>query len=291
MNSENSENSETWQLETASGYRVPVTWFAAAGEARASLVLMAALGVGGGFYLKLAAALAGQGLNVALMEQRGHGESTLRPSRRRNWGFAEVLGNDIPATLARVCEQAPGLPVLLMGHSLGGHYAAMYAGLHPDQTDGLIMVATGTPWWKAFRGGTRKQVRKLARLIPVANLLFGYYPGDRIGFGGREARRVMADWRRLALDNRYCPEGLADDPEAGIARYAGPVLAVRFTDDAFAPEAAVAAITGKFGNATLMERVLDAEQLGDRADHFRWVRQATCVTAVVDDWLRTAVEA
>lgn len=280
-------SAETWQLNTVSAYSVPVGWYAAAGDsARANIVLMAALGVAAGFYRKFAADLAGRGFNVALMEQRGHGDSTLRPSRRRNWGFAEVLNEDLPATLERVRERAPRLPLLLMGHSLGGHYAAIYAGLHAAQVDGVVMIATGSPWWRAFRGRTRRLVHQLTYLIPLAGLLFGYYPGERIGFGGREARTVMLDWRDLARTNRYRVRGLRQNPEAGIAEYAGPVLAVRFADDPFAPQAAVEAVTGKFASADLTERVLDAGQLGDKADHFRWARQASVVGQVVDGWLR-----
>jgi len=280
-------SAETWQLDTASTYSVPVGWYAAVGvPARANVVLMAALGVAAGFYRKFAADLAGRGFNVALMEQRGHGDSALRPSRRQDWGFAEVLDEDLPATLERVREKAPQLPLLLMGHSLGGHYAAIYAGLHAAQIDGVVMIATGSPWWRAFQGRTRRLVHQLTYLIPVAGLLLGYYPGERIGFGGREARTLMLDWRDLARSNRYSARGSRQDLEAGIAEYAGPVLAVRFADDPFAPQAAVEAVTGKFARADLVQRVLDAGQLGDKADHFRWARQASAVGQIVDDWQR-----
>ena len=82
------------QVDTASGYRVPVTWYAGAPDTP-TVVLLPALGVAARFYDKLAATLAGSGLNVAVMEQRGQGDSALRPGRRHNWGFAEVLDNDL----------------------------------------------------------------------------------------------------------------------------------------------------------------------------------------------------
>lgn len=277
---------ETWRLPTPSGYPVPVTWYPASGEARASLILMAALGVPAGFYDKFAAALAERDLNVALMEQRGHGDSELRPSRRCDWGFADIIDEDLPATLERVHDRAPRPPLMLLGHSLGGHYAAIYAGLHPAQVEGVIMVATGSPWWKVFQGRTRKLVRYLIRLIPVVNMIFGYYPGERIGFGGREARTIMTDWRDLARTNQYSARGLSHDLDTGIAAYRGPVLAIRFADDPFAPSPAVKAVTGKFRVANLTETVLTAEDLGDKADHFRWTRQATVVADRIAGWLK-----
>lgn len=272
-------------IETPSGYPVPLTWIA--GEPGAPVILlMAALGVGTPFYAGLGAELAGQGFQVALMEQRGHGDSRLRPSRRSDWGFADTLDNDLPAVMDWLRQSAPGAPLYLMGHSLGGHYAAITAGRFPERIAGVILVATGTPWWKAFQGETRKMIHRLVRIIPFANFAFGYYPGERIGFGGSEARTVMRDWRNLARTNRYSAHGLAADLDTDIARYGGPVLAVRLADDVFAPRAAVQAVTGKFKNATLTEQVLTAEALGDKADHFRWARQASVVTGYVAEWIK-----
>lgn len=270
-------------IDTPSGYPVPLTW--TAGEPGAPVILlMAALGVGIQFYNKLSAELAGHGLQVALMEQRGQGDSSLRPARRSDWGFADTLDNDLPAVIAWLGQAAPDAPLFLMGHSLGGHYAAITAGRFPERIAGVIMVATGTPWWRAFQGHTRKMVHRLVRIIPLANLLFGYYPGERLGFGAKEARTVMHDWRDLAKTNRYSARGLAEDLDAGIARYAGPALAIRMADDALAPQAAVAAVTGKFQRAQLTELLISAEQLGDKADHFRWVRQASVIAKAIADW-------
>ena len=272
------------QVDTASGYRVPVTWYAGAPDTP-TVVLLPALGVAARFYDKLAATLAGSGLNVAVMEQRGQGDSALRPGRGQNWGFAEVLDNDLPALLDWAEARRPGAPLYLMGHSLGGHFAAITAGRFAERIHGLILVATGSPWWKAFEGARArpdaKSVRRLIRLIPAAGLLFGYFPGERIGFGGNEARGVMNDWRTLAQHNRYQARGLDEDLDAAVAAYTGPVLAVRLADDALAPEASVQAVTDKFRNAPLRQQVITADQLGDRADHFRWARQARVVADLV----------
>ena len=275
---------ERHRVDTPTGYQVPVTWSPGAPE-KPVLLLLPALGVAARFYDTLGAILAESGLNVAVMEQRGQGESALRPGRRHNWGFAEVLDNDLPALLDRLEARRPGVPLYLIGHSLGGHFAAITAGRFADRLHGLVLVATGSPWWQAFVGAAGplndKSVRRLIRLIPPANLLFGYFPGERIGFGGNEARGIMNDWRTLAKHNRYRARGLAEDLDAAVAGYTGPVLAVRLADDALAPDASVKAVTDKFRHAPLTQRVVSAEQLGDRADHFRWARQARVVAALV----------
>ncbi len=281
--SADAKNAAVHRVDTTSGYRVPVTWYPGAPDTP-TIMLLPALGVAARFYDKLAGTLAESGLNVAVMEQRGQGDSALRPGRRHNWGFADVLDNDLPALLEWAEAQRPGAPLYLMGHSLGGHFAAITAGRFADRISGLLLVATGSPWWKAFQGASAqpdaKSVRRLIRLIPTAGLLFGYFPGKRIGFGGDEARGIMNDWRSLAKRNRYRARGLAEDLDAGVAGYSGPVLAVRLADDGLAPRASVKAVTDKFRNAPLSQRVITAEQLGDRADHFRWARQAQVVAGL-----------
>lgn len=276
------------EIDNGAGYRVPLKWY----EARAGapvMLLMPALGVSARFYDKLATALATRGFNVALLEQRGQGDSALRPSRHSDWGFAEVLDQDLPAVLGWLREQHPHAPLYLMGHSLGGHYAAITAGRFPTRVSGVVLVATGSPWLRAFSGTMRKKVRLLTHLIPVCSRIWGYYPGDRIGFGGREARTLMSDWRALALTNRYRARGLDEDLDAAIAAYPGPVLAIRLADDPFAPAAAVHAVTDKFRVAGPLEEVLTADQLGDEADHFRWARQADSVAQRVCAWYGDAV--
>src|SRR5699024_12768728 len=70
-------------------------------------------------------------------------------------------------------------------------------------------------------------------LFPYTTL-FRSYPGDKFGFGGREARGMMMDWRQMAGRNRYLARGMKVDFEQGIRCYPGRVLTVRMTDDEFA---------------------------------------------------------
>jgi predicted alpha/beta hydrolase len=275
---------ERWDLPVADGYRVPVSWYPAP-TPRATIVLMAALGVGARFYQPLAVALRDVGLQVALVEQRGHGDSPLRPSRRVDFGFREALMEDIPAVLQAIADRAPGPPLYLMGHSLGGHYAAITAGRLPDRIRGVIITACGSPWMEAFDGATRRQLKLLCRLIPLCNLLLGYYPGHRLGFGGREARTLMADWLALARTNVYQARGVAEDLEAGIRAFPGPLLSIRLADDAYAPERAMAAVSDKFNPTQVRKVVVSAEELGDRADHFRWARAPAAMVHQVNRWL------
>lgn len=268
----------------ADGYGVPLRRYAADGSAQGNIILLPALGMQARYYDRLAAALAARGFNVALMELRGHGDSAVRASRRVDFGFREMLELDLPAVMQAVARQWPAQPLLMVGHSLGGHYAVMAAGRYGDAVAGVVAIACGSPWLQAFTGTQRRRLRLLVTMMPLLNALVGHYPGDRVGFGGREARRLMREWREMARHNRYRAEGLDHDLDAGIAAFQGHVLALTMADDDYAPAAAVAAVTDKFHLASVTRCTLTAAELGVAADHFRWARSPERVAEAVLEW-------
>jgi len=281
-------------METAfvegAGYDIPVHWTAAAEaadrgtEPGPTVAILGALGTPATFYARLADELAGRGWAAAVVEQRGLGESSLRPSRERTWDFTDVLEADLPAALGWIRKQTPDRPLLVLGHSLGGHYATMAAGRHPELLDGLVLAACGTPWIEAFESPTREMVSGLVDAIPALHEQHGYYPGTQVGFGGDDARGVMEDWRHLALTNRYRLAGDDQTPAERIAAYDGPVLVVAMADDDFAPAAAVAAVRDRFAATTPTERVLTSDDIGVTADHFGWARRPAAIVDVITSW-------
>lgn len=251
---------------------VPLFVYEPASEALANLIILPALGVPARFYSKLAEAAANAGFRAVLVEQRGHGESPIRPSRMNNWGFKETVSDDLPAVIEWVRERDQTIPLYLAGHSLGGHYAAMIAGLRPEAADGIILIACASPYIEAFAGRTKLSLRFLHLAIPASAIALGVYPGDRIGFGGREARGVMADWLALSKTNRYGGRGLPKDIDERIADYHGSLFVLKMARDPFAPEAGVRAVVDKFKNARIAEKKLTESDIGDHADHFRWAK-------------------
>jgi predicted alpha/beta hydrolase len=266
-------------------------WFYGAERAEGAVIVMAALGVSAKFYRPLAEALATAGLSALLLEQRGHGESPVRPGRRADWGFRESLESEIPAAIAWMREQDGSRPLYLLGHSLGGHYASMTIGISPERVDGVVLVGCASPWVGGFQGAGLAQLKLLHVLIPTTTRALGYFPGDRIGFGGREPRALMRDWVAFSKTNRYAAAGIELDLDAAIARYEGPVLSIRMTDDSFAPEPAVEAVLRKYENATITRRTLGPKDLGDEADHFRWARTPGHVVREILAWHTRSAEA
>ncbi len=181
-----------------------------------------------------------------LFEQRGHGDSSMRAGRKVDYGFREHLEHDIPAALDWIDRELGTDDITLMGHSLGGHLTACTVALQPQRFSRVILAASGTPWLPTFSGAIRWQIRLLRLIIPPLNLLCGHFPGNVLGFGGREATTLMRDWCALAKDNRYHAQGMDVDFEAGMARFEGEVLRLCYDADTYAPVKAADAVADKF---------------------------------------------
>ncbi|WP_042337927.1 alpha/beta hydrolase [Paraburkholderia ferrariae] len=123
---------ETATLATPDGATLPLyVWRATAATTgaaapRAAIALLHGLAEHAGRYAAFAAAMNAAGIDVYAIDLRGHG----RASGRRAWvnRFDEYLA-DAQALVAHAgaaCA-ARGTPLFLMGHSMGGAIAALYA--------------------------------------------------------------------------------------------------------------------------------------------------------------------
>jgi predicted alpha/beta hydrolase len=248
------------------------------------LLWIPALGVPAIKYERFALALAGRGITVAVHEWRGNDTSSLRPSRRCDWGYRELVQVDMPASLAAARAASPGLRWLIGGHSLGGQLAAIEAGLHPDEFAGLVLVATGVPAYRLFPPMQRAGVYAFSLLVPVLTRIFGMFPGDRLNWAGKEAATLMRQWAGTARRGDYRGVGLDRDAEHVLGDWRGPVLGLGFSEDWLASDAALDALIDKLGSGHRQRERFDRAALGDTADHFRWMKSPDAVAAAVSAW-------
>lgn len=250
----------------------------------ASLLWLPALGVAARHYLPLADALAARGIAVFLHEWRGHGSSNQRAGKECDWGYRELLDSDLPASEAALAEVvATGLPSIIGGHSLGGQLASCRIAMTPDVTRQLWLVASGAPYWRAFPSPTRWWLPLAYRFLPWLADRCGALPGHRIGFGGREARGVIADWSRTALSGRYAARDLDIDLEAALAIATPKIRAVLLTHDWLAPASSLRFLLAKMPRADERVDKLGKQALGVAADHFQWMKQPGAVVSALLD--------
>ncbi|MCW0456237.1 alpha/beta hydrolase family protein [Xanthomonas sacchari] len=248
---------------------------------RQALLWLPALGVAARHYLPFAEALAAHGVAVFLHEWRGNGSSTLRPSRQCDWGYRALLHLDLPASQAAIAGCGIAAPLLVGGHSLGGQLACCYASLQPQAFAALWLVASGTPYWRRFPAPRGYLLPLAYRLLPWLAQRQGVLHGRRLGFGGTEARGLIADWARVGRSGRYAAAGLAIDLEAQLAHLTLPARGVVLQDDWLAPESSLRGLLDKLATPAPQIRCLDATQLGVAADHFAWMKRPAAVAAAL----------
>ena len=107
-------------------------------------------------YSNIMNALAGAGISFYALDHRGHGKSGgKRGHVDRYMKYVDDL-KKLVDTLVKT--ENPGLPVILLGHSMGGLIAMRYALEYPEDLKGLILSApalvpaVAVPGWKKSLG-------------------------------------------------------------------------------------------------------------------------------------------
>jgi predicted alpha/beta hydrolase len=260
------------------GHGFTTRWFPAA-EPRAGLLFLPALGVPAEKYARFGAALAARGISLAVPEWRGQASSTLRPSRRCDWGYPELVERDVAAAAAITRAQAPGVPWWIGGHSLGGQIAVLHAALDPVAWSGLALVATGVPDWRLY-GHRRYGVRLFAAAIPLLTRLFGYFPGQTLRWAGTEAATLMRHWASSVRHGDYTQVGIRDIG-VRLAALDCPAVALTFEHDWLVTPASIEALLALRGGGETQREAFDAARLGDTPDHFRWMKAPDAPAATI----------
>ncbi|MCA9534856.1 MAG: alpha/beta fold hydrolase [Polyangiales bacterium] len=282
MDAATPEATRPFSFDTLGGRQDETLHLAASPEAPLVLVLPA-LGLRAAYYAPLVSALVREGLHAAAIDVPGHGASPVRAARGVDWGYPEVAAH-AAAARAAACAWVPGAPVFWLGHSIGGQVALLDSGLHPG-VHGVALVASGTPFWRAWEGAAALRIRVLTTVSTALAAALGYFPGERVGFGGREARGLIRQWAQLARTGSYMFEGFDGEAVMGAGR--APVLALRIVGDDLAPEAAVEHALTKLRERRVVREVW--EGLPSKNVHNRWPRTPEHAAARVGAFVRSVL--
>jgi len=134
-----------WTLDGHGGRLVARTW---SGGAAPSHVVLLAHGYGEhvGRYEHVAAALGANGAAVYGVDHVGHGRSEGEPVLIADF---ERVVDDLHEVDLRARAEHPGLPVVLIGHSMGGLIAARYAQRYGDSLAALVLSGPLVGAWEA----------------------------------------------------------------------------------------------------------------------------------------------
>jgi len=223
------------------------------------------MGVRASYYEKLTTGLARAGVSAAAVDLPGLGESRARAGWQSDWGYQELMDHYAAACDA-VRATRPDADLFLLGHSLGGQVALLLAGKPIRNLRGVMLVASGSPWWRAWDGTDALKIRVSTAACDLLARSLGHYPGHRLGFGGREPRALIRQWASIARTGSYDLDGL--EGESLLAAAGPPTLALHLAGDTFAPEKAIRSTLERLtSRETQLEHWRDAPYGGD---HNRW---------------------
>ncbi len=219
-------------------------------------------------------------------ELRGVGSSSVRARRGVDFGYRELITDDLPAVIDAIRAIYPTAPLLLLGHSIGAHVSAMYTTLDLEPVRALIYIAAGTSYFKSWRFPGSAILYALALLTRTTSMVLGYFPGRAFGVFGTEARRLMLEWSTLTTRGRFNIRGSAHDFERTLTEITLPILALSFEGDRFAPATAVRHLLAKTPRATITHTHLRPIDVGASAlDHFRWTKYPARIAALIAQWI------
>ncbi|KAA1427937.1 alpha/beta hydrolase family protein [Nocardioides antri] len=251
------------------GRTLPITTFEPASETRGVVLVVPAMATPSSYYAPLATHLAARGWRTVTFDYRGMGsraEMKAEPADVDRW-FA-----DVRTILDAVADDADGLPVTWIGHSLGGQ---MVPFVDHTRLASVITVSAGDGYWRRNQPGVRWIAPFLWRVVaPLAIRVAGYYPGDRLNMVGDLPAGAMRQWGRWCLHPEYLQ---ADHPEAPelFAEVKAPMMSLSFTDDELMSADSIRHLHDWYSNAALVRQRFSPDQLdGRRLGHHGFFRSA-----------------
>ena len=235
-----------------------------AARPRGALVVNGATGFRREFYLKFAGYCAQRGYHTLLYDYRGMGVSARTPLREEDARMSDWGRLDMPAALAAVAERCAPLPVVTLGHSVGGQLI----GCLPNHTLACahVMVATSTGYWRRQHVAFGYRTLLFWKLYgPLMLALRGYVPRGIVWGGEALPRGVFLQWRKWCLSAAPFGPGLdAELHDSQFAEVRTPILALGFSDDPIATPAAVEALLVSYPHAQIERRWTTPAEAGVR---------------------------
>ncbi len=275
----------TEKISFEDGHEVEIQIYSA--DSPITYLFMPALGVRASYYPPFVEALQQEGINVVLMDYRGKGTSSLRASRKVDFGY-EVLIQDMAKIVDCIHEMFPGTKLVVGGHSLGGQVGCLLAARYPEKVVGILKITSCLVYHKGWSGWGNVQVRMAGTIFPLIAGLVGYFPGEKVGFGGREGKTLMKDWGRNALTGRYNLAGTDFNYESALPNTLKPLLAISIKGDFMASHQAVKNLYQKLHpDSPVTHHHISAEEVElDKLNHFNWVKKPGYVAKLMADWLK-----
>ncbi|WP_243789155.1 alpha/beta fold hydrolase [Saccharopolyspora gloriosae] len=273
---------------SAGAHRLSVGALAADDPAAPVVIVLPAMGVPASYYRPFLQELHERGCAVVSVDTRGQGASTPAAHRGIRFGYQDLI-EDAAAIVELVEREFPQAPRFLLGHSLGGQIAMLFAAAHPGRVRGVTLLASGSVWFRSFPGLQGWKNLVATQAVAALCTVLGHWPGERFGFGGRQPSGIMQDWARQGRTGRYRLGGSRFDYEKALRELNIPLLTVSVEGDELAPDSSVDHLAAKAVASPRTRRHYSCEVAGaPKLGHYAWVYNSGVLVDWITDWAATA---
>lgn len=174
----------------------------------------------------LSSALAARGFRTVAFDFRGHGDSTA--PRGGQWGYDDLVRQDLPAVVDCARARGDGKPVLVVGHSLGGHVALASQGTARITVDAIVALGANV-WLRELERSRLRWAAKaaIARATLAIAARAGGVPARRLHLGSDHVPDAyLRDLLRGVTHREWRSRDGSDDYLASLALVKVPVAAV-----------------------------------------------------------------
>jgi predicted alpha/beta hydrolase len=243
----------------------------------------------------LGSLLAERGWRVVSFDFRGHGDSSPGARDGGTFGYDALVTGDLPA----ICEFARselgrGLPVVVVGHSLGGQVALAAQGTGSIRADAVATLAatmwlrqldrSHLRWWT--KRATAEAMLALARRV-------GYFPARAIRLGSDdEPRSLIEDIAQVVRSDAWASANGRIDYLSSLSQVRVPLMQILSENDRFECDAESGTrFAERCGTRPNILRVTRADDGGEPPTHMGLVTNGKVrgVWNQLETWLREAV--
>ena len=178
----------------------------------------------GGVFRLPAPWFAEHGISTYAYDQRGFGRTD--EAKRGRWAGGDVMADDLAGFVGQVRASHPGLPVYVIGTSMGGAVAMKAAAGHKLDADGLILVAPAIWGWRSMNPILKTALWVTAHTVPdqtATGSQLKIWPSDNIDWLKQYSRDPHII-KQSRFDTLYGLVSLMDDAAAAAPRLGLPVL-------------------------------------------------------------------
>jgi alpha-beta hydrolase superfamily lysophospholipase len=175
------------------------------------------------------------GISVIGYDQRGFGRTD--GSRRGKWAGGDIMADDLARFVELIRKSYTGLPVYVLGTSMGGAVTMKASVDNAMQADGLILVAPAIWGWRSMNPILKSALWVTAHTVP-SNTATGsqlkIWPSDNIEWL-REYSRDKHNIKESRFDTLYGLVTLMDEAANAAPKIETPVLYLYGSKDEVVP--------------------------------------------------------